>query len=84
MNLLNSKPPGKHIHNSGYLVYQEILKLIPQDWQNEIEQNTALPQKDTIKAMFFSSRRKQQKENIAEKKMQATLPYFILKKLTQK
>ena len=53
MNLLNSKPWGKHIHNLGYLFYQEILKLIPKDWQNEIEQNTALPEKDTIKAMFF-------------------------------
>ena len=52
MNLLNSKPPGKHIHNPEYLDYQEILKFIPKDWQNEIEQNTALPQKDTIKYLY--------------------------------
>ena len=57
MNLLNSTPPGKHIHNLGYLDYQEILKLIPKDWQNEIKQNTALPEQNTIKVKENAKRR---------------------------
>ena len=57
MNLLNSTPPGQHIHNLGYLDYQEILKLIPKDWQNEIKQNTALPEQNTIKVKENAKRR---------------------------
>ena len=43
----------KHIHNFGYLDYLEILKLIPNDWQNKKKQNTALPEQDTVKVMVF-------------------------------
>ena len=43
----------KLIHNSGYLDYLEILKLIPNDWQNKKKQNTALPEQDTVKVMVF-------------------------------
>ena len=58
----------KHIRNLGYLDYLEILKLIPQDWQKKIKENTALPEQDTtIKVMAFSSKRKWQEKNIAER-----------------
>ena len=56
----------KYIHNPGYPDYLEILKLIPKDWQNKIKQNTALPEQDIFKVMFFSPKRKGQEKNIAE------------------
>ena len=55
---IKSHTPRKHIRYPGYLDYLEILKLIPKDWQNKIKQNTALPEQDTAKVMFFSSKRK--------------------------
>ena len=53
--------PRKHIHNSAYIDYKEVLKLIPKDWQKKIKQNTGLPLPDevmVIKVWFF-----QPKEN---------------------
>ena len=55
---IKSHTPRKHIPNHGYLVYLEILELIPKDWENKIKQNTALPEQDTVKVMVFSSKRK--------------------------
>ena len=73
---IESHTRRKHIHNPGYLDYLEILKLVPKDWQNKIKQNTALPEKDTVKVMVFSSKRKWQEKNIAE--TQCKHLYFTL------
>ena len=43
-DFIKSRIPRKHINNSGYLDYLEILKLIPEDCQNKIKQNKALPE----------------------------------------
>ena len=63
---IKSYTPPKHVHNSGYLDYLEILKLISKDWQNKIKQNTALPKQDTIRVMGFPSKRKWEEKNTGE------------------
>ena len=50
---IKSHTPLKNIYNPGYSDDQEILKLIPKDWQNKIKQNTALSEQDIIKVMVL-------------------------------
>ena len=57
---IKSHTPRKHIHIHIHI------KTYPEDWQNKIKQNTALPEQGTIKVMVFSSKRKLQENNIVE------------------
>ena len=61
---IKSHTPRKHIRYPGYLDYLEILKLIPKDWQNKIKQNTALPEQDTAKVMFFHPKENDNKRTL--------------------
>ena len=63
--LINSHTPRKHIHNPKQQDYIEILRLIPQDWQNKIKNQISTLQPSITKINIISRKGKWQEKNIA-------------------
>ena len=62
--LINSHTPRKHKHNPKQQDYIETLKLIPQEWKNQINQNISPAEPPVTKVNIISPKGKWQEKNI--------------------